>query len=926
MKKITIITICLLVFASTVIGQNNSTKKYEIEELINCQSIRIGGRSMKVGDTFNETERIDWADKKQAIKVREVGSTGKGVNTLNRKNMNGKINIKEYFLRINNGISRSAGSMEYATSTGFPQKRIALVVGNSNYINDHSLANPVLDACYVCEALQDKGFDVILELDGNKSKLDSDLDWFLEVAEKNGENGVALFYYAGHGIQIDKVDYIIPSDANQRNRPSDLKKECVEINDIVDRLQSQSRLQNLIIIDACRNQKGRGGEFDFQAPRTDDGTSLLYSTKSGDIADDGKGKHSAFAEAFVNQIQPEGRNWDIIDDEILDEVKSKNGQSGLPFGKADRRFIFNPSNSITALATPLVKKEEPTSKEIAISSISLNKTSLTLEIGGTSSLSVTYMPTNATDKSTTWKSTDNRVVKVSNTGVVTAVTSGSAAIIASCGGKDAFCNITVKEKTNPIQQQQENSSSNGNIHNGHEWVDLGLSVLWATCNVGASKPEGYGDLYAWGETSTKTENQWSTYIYSNDDYGKLTKYCSDRSKGYNGYTDRKTMLELSDDVASKKWGGSWRMPTITEINELLNNCIWTYTTINGINGCKIISKKPGYTDNFIFLPAAGFRNGTSATYIGTYGEYWSSSLSADFSDYACGIHFIYNQIIEKGNNGIDLRLVGRSVRPVLNKESAKDSGSTSDSSEASDKQNTLVESYTTDKDNNHEYVDLGLSVLWATCNVGASKPEDCGNYYAWGETSPKANYTMENYIFRTRGDWFDNVKFSKYNTNKKHGKIDNNTTLDPQDDVSSQKWGGNWRMPTDSEFDELIAYCTWTWTTQNGINGYKITSKKTGYTDRSIFLPAAGFYSSTGPHGVGSRGNYWTSTLSTLGDETYRAKALDIFDNWEGKMSYITSSEMRWTGYTVRPVKESDKDVYSISYNNSDEINKKNKS
>ena len=167
----------------------------------------------------------------------------------------------------------------------------------------------------------------------------------------------------------------------------------------------------------------------------------------------------------------------------------------------------------------------------------------------------------------------------------------------------------------------------------------------------------------------------------------------------------------------------------------------------------------------------------------------------------------------------------------------------------------------TGKENGHEWVDLGLSVKWATCNIGASSPSAYGDYYAWGETSTKSRYAWENYRFRTSGDSYKNVKFNKYNTQSDRGSVDNRTTLELSDDVARQKWGGGWRMPTITEFQELIDNCTWTWTTMNGVSGYKVTSKKSGYSSRSIFLPAAGYRYDTSLYGAGEYGNYWSSSL-----------------------------------------------------------------
>lgn len=138
--------------------------------------------------------------------------------------------------------------------------------------------------------------------------------------------------------------------------------------------------------------------------------------------------------------------------------------------------------------------------------------------------------------------------------------------------------------------------------------------------------------------------------------------------------------------------------------------------------------------------------------------------------------------------------------------------------------------------NGYEYVDLGLSVKWATCNVGSTSPEDYGYYFAWGETSNKSTYTDNNYKFY--GESINRSKryIKKYNSEEYRGYIDNKTLLDPEDDVAHVMWGGDWYLPSKDEFEELIKNCTWTWVTQNGKNGFKVTSKKNG---NSIFLPAA---------------------------------------------------------------------------------------
>ena len=203
------------------------------------------------------------------------------------------------------------------------------------------------------------------------------------------------------------------------------------------------------------------------------------------------------------------------------------------------------------------------------------------------------------------------------------------------------------------------------------------------------------------------------------------------------------------------------------------------------------------------------------------------------------------------------------------------------------------------------YVDLGLSVKWATCNVGADKPEDYGDYYAWGELTPKESYTWENYRFRTRGYDEGTVRLSKYTSICYTGLYDENgisiaddkTLLEPEDDVARVKWGGNWRLPTDAEMNELIDSCTWTWTTLNGVNGCLVTSNRPGYTERSIFLPAAGKYAFEPENkSVGIWGYYWSSSVNR--NETSHSAGVLCF----GSSFDAVKRTFRNHGQSIRPV------------------------
>ncbi|MBQ2521777.1 MAG: leucine-rich repeat protein, partial [Bacteroidales bacterium] len=199
-----------------------------------------------------------------------------------------------------------------------------------------------------------------------------------------------------------------------------------------------------------------------------------------------------------------------------------------------------------------------------------------------------------------------------------------------------------------------------------EPVDLGLSVKWASWNVGASAPEEYGEYFAWGETEPEMWVQnyyWSTYKWCmNGRSDQLTKYCYQSNYGYNGFVDNKYTLDSEDDAATVNWGGSWRMPTYSELNELKTQCTWEWTTLNGVYGSKVTSNKEGYTNKWIFLPASGERVGLDLDRIGSEGYCWSSSLLTDSPVHAYSMNFCSNYV------GFSLNSYGRSkgipVRPV----------------------------------------------------------------------------------------------------------------------------------------------------------------------------------------------------------------------------------------------------------------------
>jgi hypothetical protein len=450
-----------------------------------------------------------------------------------------------------------------------------------------------------------------------------------------------------------------------------------------------------------------------------------------------------------------------------------------------------------------------------------------------------------------------------------------------------------------------------------EAVDLGLSVKWASCNVGAITPEGYGGYYGWADpTGTKISKNPSDYPSANPPSNiSGTEY----------------------DIARAKWGGSWRLPTKAEEQELIDSCTWTLTTQNGVNGMKVVGKN----GNSIFLPAAGIRDSTVMYGVGTGGIYWSGTLYESEAHYAYSLGIYGNNKYGMGGTNC---CYGFSVRPVKLISAVTDSASNiaqtsvtltgtvigttephdtiscgmfystqsagvkSGTKIASNSSgdgtfslsligligNTTyyyctylmidstyyygeVKSFTTKAyEKAGDAVDLGLSVKWASCNVGASNPEEYGGYYGWADpTGTKTSKNLDDYPSANPPS---NISGTEY-------------------DMARAKWGGNWRLPTETELRELVNSCTWTWTTQNGVNGMKVT----GTNGNSIFLPAAGHRSGTDMIDVGMAG-YWSDKLFDLYFDLYHSNGDAYYLYFDNNYSQGVTDNYRYCGYSVRPV------------------------
>lgn len=478
------------------------------------------------------------------------------------------------------------------------------------------------------------------------------------------------------------------------------------------------------------------------------------------------------------------------------------------------------------------------------SAISLADEHLDLHYGEIKPMVVSMLPSGraVNEGNIVWSTSNADVAAVEN-GYLTAVGTGSCEITASSEGHEAKMTVTV---TLPVPEP----------------VDLGLSVKWASANLGASDQNEAGAFFAWGETTPKTG------YYSGKNY-KFGEYSNQMTKYNMGYDyifagnypmpDYKETLDAEDDAAAVLLGDGWRMPTADELWELRTKCTWTkvqdtlnidrygYMTLK-FYGYRITSNVPGYEGRSIFLPAAGRMSD----------YYYPSCVDSEWAPELC----YWTSTTDQSLGGTN-RFTGCNIRPV------KDESGTERVKPEPEPIKPLT---------HNAQVDLGLSVLWADCNVGAENPWERGARIAWGETTAKTYYSLYNYkhakAFVDARKW----KFSKYTLNvnlDNNSYIDNKTSLDIEDDAAHVNWGGNWRMPTKEECMELFEKCEWKETTLNGVKGYRVTSKVRGYTSNSIFLPCTsvfmllfddGNYYDTGCYMTSELGQFTTECVALYFD------------------------------------------------------------
>lgn len=703
--------------------------------------------------------------------------------------------------------------------------------------------------------------------------------------------------------------------------------------------------------------KGKNSGTTASVKVVQDGKFLKVYANSLNFSNDGESKTVIISTDGTYSVSQEGE-WFIVSQigDTLTVTAEKNIATSMNSGS----IVVSMTNLTTgSLSQTISVKQGATDYNFSV-----DKTSITSDYSANSTLfTITTNDEWTITTSDSWitvsssSGSGDRDITV-NLSENTTTTSRSGSITISGKNSGESATITV------LQVGKKEVVNADGYENGYAYVDLGLpsGTLWATCNIGAESPDEFGDYFAWGETEPKRSYDWRNYVYSNGSATTLTKYCISVSYGT---IDNKSILDPEDDAAHAKWGGSWRMPTKIEQDELREECTWTWTTFNGVKGYLVTSKK---NSKYIFIPAAGGIN-ENGIFSEEIGLYWSSIINTEVPYQACALDVSSRNVAW---NNVSSRSYGYPVRPVfkdfetcfLNVDksmvsidcnstraiielSTNDSWtvssdvswitlsaasgrgdnllfiSASENTSSSSRSGivTIVGSNSTTKtvtvyqdaqqedinswderDVVHEYVDLGLSsgVLWATCNVGAKTSEGYGEYFAWGEIKPKSSYSWATYKHCIGSE----VLMTKYCTDRSLGEVDNKTILDLDDDAAHVLWGGNWRMPTNAEMEELAAECTWTWKTQSGINGYLVSSKQNG---NSIFLPAADCLADSYYNCAGSNGMYWTSSLET----TYSVSAFHFCFYSDNR--YFPESGPRYVGCTIRPVCKQKEASYSLS-------------
>lgn len=592
-------------------------------------------------------------------------------------------------------------------------------------------------------------------------------------------------------------------------------------------------------------------------------------------------------------------------------------------------------------ATVSITVKKASEQNVPVTGVSINMSSLSLKVGESATLTTTIAPANATNKGVTWTTSMSSVATVTSDGVVTAKAAGTAVITAKTddGGKTATCNVTVTYTPDPggevsvTQVTISPTSANMTVGDTKQFsvkIDpanaTNQEVSWSSSDPSVASIDSKGLVTA------KAEGKATITVTAND--GGVS---SKATVTVNNKTVPVTGVSVSPASLSMEIGESKALSVTVSPSDATDKTYTVTSDNTGVvdidNSNNLVAKGAGTANVLITTSDGGF----TAKCVVTVNKP-QMTISVEPSSLAFGdvnVGESSTKTFSISNTGkAEVKVSGISVPDAYSVDVTtpftiavgqsktvtvtftptddKDyNGSITITSDA-DSQPTIAVSGKGIKQSSSETfeaVDLGLSVKWANMNLGAKKPEEYGDYYAWGETElyysnlnpltwkegKELGHAWESYKW-CKGDQNSMIK---YNTSSDHGYedfTDGKTVLDLGDDAAHVHLGGKWRMPTYEECLELVNSCSRTGVTQNGINGYLIT----GNNGNSIFFPAAGYLSGKYKMEVGTRGYYLSSTLYPA--FTYGAWRINFKAGDSGSVPKSVGSINRYIGVTIRPV------------------------
>ena len=590
-------------------------------------------------------------------------------------------------------------------------------------------------------------------------------------------------------------------------------------------------------------------------------------------------------------------------------------------------------------------------EEIQVSSISLSKSALELTVGEEFTLEATVTPDKATNKEVTWTSDNEAVANVSAEGVVKALSTGTASITATTvdQGKSASCAVVVAAKMNAVTGEATHISCRNAKLSGNVTLpkaastNLSFGVLYSTASdvlLGSAtqlEAKDYDASFNFsidsGVLEPETTYYYRSYVILNDEvaYGEIKSFKTlavnsmiqtlDAGDVYPKEATLNAMLDLTDCKYNSIEYGFGLTPEGGEAKTLTANNLadkaFSYRDEN-------LVMNTGYSyAAYVKLDGILYK-GESKTFTTASIQ---ASVTAEASEIRCKSAAISGSLIVQSEGSFsksavlyysssERTLVGlksNGIKKTLTLGAYGSYSETLSSLSSSTSYNFAVVTKVDDVEftsiiGNFSTltppsgsVDLGLSVFWASCNLGASKPTEYGGYYQWAGIEDVSDTDIwidwSNCPYHTGSDYYSG--WTKYITDSSYGTVDNKTVLESMDDAASVALGGKWRIPTEEEWSELCSTdnCSWTWTTIDGVNGYKVQSKMPGYTDNWIFLPAAGFRCNDSLCSAVFHGLYWSSSLRKGAPNC--ACSIYIYSGYFGCLY-----NYRYYGKSVRPVSE----------------------